>query len=273
MNFPGGSRDESGNPRGGIAARPGRLPLCEAAESGDTIEPMRQQGQKANDFPPLEFATPEGLLAIGGDLSPERLIEAYSLGIFPWYNPGQPILWWSPDPRAVLYPRDLKISRSLRKSLRNRGFSYSVDTAFEAIIDACAEPRRYDTRESWITADMRRAYLDLHHLRVAHSVEVWRDRALVGGLYGVALGRVFFGESMFSRANDASKCALVVLAGLLIDRGYRLIDCQIESSHLASLGARLIPRRTFVETVKEGLTTPSRCEHWTFEYRQLEPYL
>lgn len=231
---------------------------------------MRQHRHTASDFPPLEHATPEGLLAIGGDLSPERLIEAYSLGIFPWYNPGQPILWWSPDPRAVLFPRELKVSRSLRKSLRNRGYRYTMDAAFGPVIDACAEPRGSDTRESWITPDMRRAYLDLHHLRIAHSVEVWLDDALVGGLYGIAMGGVFFGESMFSRASDASKCALVALTGLLIDRNYTVIDCQIESSHLASLGARAIPRRTFADTLQSGLKVPTRCDAWSFEPRYLE---
>ncbi len=234
---------------------------------------MRQHRHTASDFPPLEHATPEGLLAIGGDLSPERLIEAYSRGIFPWYNPGQPILWWSPDPRAVLYPGELKVSRSLGKSLRNRGFQFTMDTAFEPVIDACAAPRGTDTRASWITPQMRAAYLQLHHLRIAHSVEVWRDDALVGGLYGVAMGGVFFGESMFSRMPDASKCALVALTGLLLDRNFRVIDCQIESPHLSSLGARPVPRRTFVDTLESGLKIPTRCDAWRFEPRYLEPYL
>lgn len=234
---------------------------------------MRHSGHQSSDFPPLEHATPEGLLAIGGDLSPERLIEAYSLGIFPWYNPGQPILWWSPDPRAVLRPNDLKVSRSLRKSLKNRGFSFTMDTAFARVVRACAEPRESDARESWITADMERAYTALHDLRIAHSVEVWRAGSLVGGLYGVAMGKVFFGESMFSREPDASKCALAALVGRLKEQNFALVDCQVESAHLASLGARLIPRRDFVATIRQGLGKTSPCEAWTFEQRYVESFL
>lgn len=233
---------------------------------------MRQSAQHSSDFPPLEQATPEGLLAVGGDLSPERLLEAYSLGIFPWFNPGQPILWWSPDPRAVLYPEEFRISRSLRKTLRNRGFDFSMDRAFGEVIRACAEPRRTDTRDSWITTDMIHAYTNLHELRIAHSVEVWHGSRLVGGLYGVALGGVFFGESMFSREKDASKCALAALAGHMIDRGTSLIDCQIESRHLASLGARPIPRANFAATLREGLRITTPCEHWSFDRHCLERF-
>jgi leucyl/phenylalanyl-tRNA---protein transferase len=247
--------------------------LDEEAVSGDTMMAMRQYGHHPSDFPPLELATPEGLLAIGGDLSPQRLIEAYSLGIFPWYNPGQPILWWSPDPRSVLYPQELKVSRSLRKTLRNGGFSVSIDTAFDRVISGCAAPRQSDTRESWISPEMRRAYLNLHEMRIAHSVEVWRGGELAGGLYGVAMGTIFFGESMFSRVSGASKCALVALTGMLIQRKFHLIDCQIESKHLTSLGARSIPRRTFIHTLRSGLARPSRCEPWSFDPGYLEPYL
>ncbi|KAA3621533.1 MAG: leucyl/phenylalanyl-tRNA--protein transferase [Proteobacteria bacterium] len=234
---------------------------------------MRTSGRPSSEFPPLEHATPEGLLAIGGDLSPQRLIEAYSLGIFPWYNPGQPILWWSPDPRAVLFPDELIVSRSLRKTLRHHGFTYSMDRAFAEVVRACAEPRRQDTGASWITSEMERAYCALHDLRIAHSVEVWRDGRLVGGLYGVAMGTVFFGESMFTRESNASKSALAVLVGRLLDQRFELIDCQVESAHLASLGARLIPRREFAATVREGLRTTTPCETWTFEQHYLEPYL
>jgi leucyl/phenylalanyl-tRNA--protein transferase len=234
---------------------------------------MRQHVYYTSDFPPLEFATPEGLLAIGGDLSAERLLEAYSRGIFPWYNPGQPILWWSPDPRAVLHPNELRVSRSLRKSLRNRRYRISMDTAFGRVIDSCAAPRQGEAGGSWITSDMRHAYAALHELRVAHSVEVWLDDELAGGLYGVAMGRVFFGESMFSRYTDASKCALVAAVGLLVERGFDLIDCQIESDHLKSLGARLIPRCEFAKILREGLRTTSSCEKWAFSQRFLEPYL
>jgi leucyl/phenylalanyl-tRNA--protein transferase len=233
---------------------------------------MRLQGANSGEFPPLEFATPDGLLAVGGDLSAERLIEAYSQGIFPWYNPGQPILWWSPDPRAVLFPAEFKASRSLRKSLRRGRFRFTMDSAFAEVVEGCAAPRGDDTRESWITAEMKRAYIRLHDLRIAHSVEVWEHDRLVGGLYGVAMGRIFFGESMFSRVPDASKCALAALAGKLIDMDYRLIDCQIESDHLTSLGARNIPRRTFAATLRAGLEETSACEAWCFRDQNLERY-
>jgi leucyl/phenylalanyl-tRNA--protein transferase len=190
----------------------------------------------------LEYALhePNGLLAAGGDLTPERLLCAYRNGIFPWFNDCQPILWWSPDPRAVLFPKDLKISRSLRKCIRHDDFELSIDRDFPGVIRACAAPRR-DTRETWITSEMRAAYLRLHALDHAHSVECWADDKLVGGLYGVALGRVFFGESMFTVMPDASKVALVHLC----QQGFELIDCQLPSDHLARMGASSIPRQTF----------------------------
>ena len=193
-------------------------------------------------FPDIEEALrwPNGLLAAGGTLSPERLLCAYRRGIFPWFSEGQPVLWWAPDPRAVLIPEDLRISRSLRKTLRRGHFALSADTAFSEVIRQCAMPRP-DSDSTWITRDMIGAYRRLHGLGHARSVETWQDGELAGGLYGVALGRVFFGESMFSRARDASKVALVGLARL----GYRLIDCQVPSPHLASLGAVEIPRRAF----------------------------
>ncbi len=195
--------------------------------------------------PALALREPDGLLAAGGDLSPQRLLNAYRQGIFPWYSAGQPILWWSPDPRAVLYPRDLHVSRSLRKTLRKGEYRVSFDTAFTEVIRHCAQPRA-DGLGTWITAEMIAAYCRLHQLGHAHSVEAWHEGVLVGGLYGVALGHVFFGESMFSRRSDASKVAFVHAVTVLRDAGYQLIDCQVASAHLSQFGATLIPRRAFI---------------------------
>lgn len=199
-------------------------------------------------FPDVEHALddPDGLLAAGGALTPDWLLAAYRQGIFPWYSDGQPILWWSPDPRMVLFPEEVRIRRSLAKRLRNAGFTVSVDHDFEAVIDACATSRAH--REgTWITPEMQSAYLTLHDLGYAHSVEVWRGQSLVGGLYGVALGNVFFGESMFSQENDASKVALVHLAHHLQQHGGGLIDCQMHTGHLLRMGARDIARRDFID--------------------------
>jgi leucyl/phenylalanyl-tRNA--protein transferase len=203
-------------------------------------------------FPPLEQALeePAGLLAAGGDLSPERLTAAYRGGIFPWYSPGQPVLWWSPDPRAVLFPEEFHCTRSLGKTLRNGGFTMSVDRDFAAVIDGCAAPRDASPG-TWITPEMRAAYLELHRLGCGHSVEVWRHGRLAGGLYGVRLGGVFFGESMFSRARDASKAALAHLVALCRRNAIVAIDCQLPSRHLASLGARTIPRSQFQALLRE----------------------
>jgi len=203
-------------------------------------------------FPPLESARrePNGLLAVGGDLTPRRLLEAYRRGIFPWFSEGDPILWWSPDPRMVLFPEELKVSRSLAKVLRNRPYEVSYDRDFEAVIRACAAPRDGQPG-TWITPEMRGAYVRLHQLGYAHSVEVRVDGALAGGLYGVALGRAFFGESMFARARDASKIALVHLVGRLRAEGFGMIDCQMRTGHLASLGAREIPRAEFASRLRE----------------------
>jgi len=209
-------------------------------------------------FPPLEQALEEpcGLLAAGGDLSPERLIAAYRGGIFPWYSPGQPVLWWSPDPRAVLFPEEFHCTRSLAKTLRNGGFSYSMDRDFPAVIDGCAAPRAASPG-TWITSDMRAAYLELHHLGHAHSIEIWRGAELVGGLYGVRLGGVFFGESMFSRARDASKAALAHLVAVCRRNSLAVIDCQLPSRHLTSLGSRTIPRSQFQALLREQVRVPS----------------
>jgi leucyl/phenylalanyl-tRNA--protein transferase len=198
-------------------------------------------------FPPVERAldNPPGLLAAGGDLSTARLVAAYRRGIFPWYSPGQPVLWWSPDPREVLPVDELHVSRSLARTLRRRGFATSVDTGFAAVIDACAAPRAASPG-TWITPEMRAAYLRLHALGSAHSIEVWLGAELVGGVYGVAVGRVFSGESMFSRVSDASKVALLALASWCRARGHVLIDCQLPSAHLRSLGSRPMQRAEFL---------------------------
>ena len=198
-------------------------------------------------FPPVEEALqePNGLLCVGGDLSVERLLEAYRRGIFPWFSAGQPILWWSPDPRTVLYPGEFKVSRSLGKTLRNRGFRTTVDQAFEQVMERCADPA-LRPEGTWISPQMQAAYRRLHELDYAHSFETWEGNQLVGGLYGVALGRVFFGESMFSVARDASKVALHALVQASIAQNVRLIDCQVDSEHLRSLGARSVPRREFM---------------------------
>ena len=206
-------------------------------------------------FPPLEQALdePAGLLAAGGDLSPARLLAAYQRGIFPWYSPGQPVLWWSPDPRAVLFPEEFNCSRSLAKTIRNGGFEVVIDRDFGAVIDACAAPRPH-APGTWITSEMRNAYLRLHRLGQAHSFETWRNGQLAGGLYGVRLGEVFFGESMFSRERDASKVALAHLVTVCLRNSIAVIDCQLPSPHLESLGSRTIPRLQFQALLREHIS-------------------
>ncbi len=198
------------------------------------------------DFPPLEKALrePNGLLAAGGDLSADRLINAYRHGCFPWFQDGQPILWWSPDPRTVLFPEELHVSRSLGKMLRQSRYHVTFDRDFASVIKACAAPRSY-ANETWITGSMQDAYLELHRRGHAHSVEVWDQNELVGGLYGLAMGQLFFGESMFSRADNASKVGFATLVQHLTDWGFVLIDCQMPTQHLHSFGARSIPRQGF----------------------------
>ena len=221
-------------------------------------------------FPPLEAASPEGLLAVGGDLNPDRLLSAYRQGVFPWFSDGQPILWWSPDPRAILYPADLHISRSLRKSLRTQGFAVTADRAFDDVIQRCAESR--NAREgTWITSGMQEAYCTLHRMGYAHSVETWRNGQLVGGLYGLAIGKAFFGESMFSQITDASKTALVALSVSLTAGGYHFIDCQVVSEHLNSLGAKAVPRYRFSSELKQAVETPVNETpwNWTIAAREL----
>ncbi|UCC57505.1 MAG: leucyl/phenylalanyl-tRNA--protein transferase [Gammaproteobacteria bacterium] len=217
-------------------------------------------------FPEVELALkePDGLLAIGGDLSVPRLLQAYRLGIFPWYGPGQPILWWSPDPRLVLYPQRLHVSRNLARALRKNVFEVTMDTAFESVIDACAAPR---TNESgtWITTEMTQAYLELHRQGHAHSVECWQQGRLVGGLYGVSIGRIFFGESMFSTVSNASKVALSRLARQLVQWEFHLIDCQVHTSHLVTLGANSMSRNEFVYVLKQACALPGKESPWAFD--------
>jgi leucyl/phenylalanyl-tRNA--protein transferase len=256
------------------------------------------QGQQP--FPALEHALqqPNGLLAVGGDLSPERLLDAYRHGIFPWFNAGDPILWWSPDPRMVLFPEEFKVSHSLRKVLRKGNYSVRTDTAFEQVMRACAAPRA-GASGTWIVEEMIQAYCALHRMGYAHSVEIWmpktssqlqvegdtrRQRAnddgstnsttrnaqsadeleLVGGLYGMALGRMFYGESMFSRRSDASKIAIAHLARQLQQWGYGMIDCQMNTPHLATLGAREIPRSEFIARLEELIHYPP-VNSWQFD--------
>jgi leucyl/phenylalanyl-tRNA--protein transferase len=212
-------------------------------------------------FPPAECAVRSGLLAVGGDLSPERLLAAYREGIFPWYAEGEPILWWSPDPRFVLFPGELRVSRSMRQFLKKGLLRITFDHAFRGVIAACQKPRPGQDG-TWITEEMRKAYIALHDLGYAHSVEVWREEKLAGGLYGVSLGRCFFGESMFSATANASKAALIALVSRLRELAFDLIDCQVESPHLAILGARTIPRRMFCTLLKESLRHETLRGNW-----------
>lgn len=222
-------------------------------------------------FPDAALALPEpnGLLAVGGNLEPASLINAYRNGIFPWFSADQPILWWSPDQRAVLYPEELRVARSLHKTIRAQPYEIRLDFAFAAVVRACAAPRK-DGAGTWITDDMMNAYIRLHELGIAHSAEAWQDGRLVGGLYGVALGRVFFGESMFYDAPDASKIAFVTLVRQLSRWGYALIDCQIPSAHLARFGARQIPRVLFLNHLRKLCATLRSPGSWQLaDYRSL----
>ncbi len=213
-------------------------------------------------FPPVHEADEDGILAVGGDLSPQRLVEAYRRGVFPWYSEGLPILWHCPDPRFVLEPAALHVPKSLRKAMRRGDYEVRLDTAFEAVIDGCARTRRRGQRGTWITRDMRKAYLRLHTMGVAHSAEAWRDGQLLGGLYGVSLGHVFYGESMFALADDASKVAFVTLVEWLQGWGVALIDCQQETAHLGRFGAVPWPRARFVTTVERLTQAPTRQGTW-----------
>ncbi len=210
----------------------------------------------------LAEAEPNGLLAVGGDLTPVRLINAYRHGIFPWFSEDEPILWWSPNPRTVLYPENIRISRSLRKTLRKGSFQITFDRAFQQIITACSQPRR-DSPGTWLVPEMIDAYVQLFKLNMAHSVEVWQDGQLVGGLYGVAIGAVFYGESMFSQVSDSSKVALVHLCTSLLEMGFRLVDCQVYTEHLISLGAEEISRKRFCQHLDNWCTLPGHSGDWS----------
>ncbi len=216
-------------------------------------------------FPPPEAAEPGGLLAVGGDLSPERLLLAYARGIFPWYEEGLPILWHSPDPRMVLRPAELRVGRSLRKVLKRAPFGLSLDRGFETVIGACAGRERPGQAGTWITEEMLAAYVHLHELGYAHSVEAWRAGELVGGLYGVSLGHAFFGESMFAEESDASKVAFVHLVQQLVRWGFDLIDCQVHTEHLERFGAAEWPRVRFLEALAESLEADTRRGAWRFD--------
>ncbi len=220
-------------------------------------------GQPKQAFPPLDQALedPNGLIAVGGCLSPLRILNAYSHAIFPWFNPGEPILWWSPNPRLVLFPHKINISRSLKKTLRKQPFDVRYDCAFDQVIQACAQPRR-DQGGTWITTEMHQAYQNLHALGIAHSFEAWQDGNLAGGLYGLAIGRVFFGESMFHVKTDASKVAFVHMVRQLATWGYQLIDCQVSSEHLCSLGAEEMRRSEFADRLLRLCQQPIMTEAW-----------
>ena len=217
---------------------------------------------RAVAFPDPALAEPDGLLAVGGDLRPERLLEAYARGIFPWFDDRSPILWWSPDPRLVLVPEELHVSRSLARTLRRGTFRVTADTAFDSVIRRCAEKGRPGQRGTWITPEMMDAYGALHRLGFAHSFEAWEGEALAGGLYGVSLGAVFFGESMFADAPDASKVAFARGVAWLASRGVGLVDCQVRTDHLVSLGARELPRREFLARVEAALRAPTLRGRW-----------
>jgi leucyl/phenylalanyl-tRNA--protein transferase len=216
-------------------------------------------------FPPPYLAQRNGLLAMGGDLSVERLIAAYQNGIFPWYGEGEPLLWWSPDPRLVLFPGKLHVSKRLKRMVKNRVFDITFDTAFPTVITECARIRQEQGKETWIDTDMIAAYCRLHDYGVAHSVESWQDGALCGGLYGVALGKCFFGESMFSRASNASKVALVCLVGHLREWSFSMIDCQTTTAHLMRMGAQHIPRSLFLELLEKSVKRPGHEGKWTMD--------
>lgn len=213
-------------------------------------------------FPPPHLAEPDGILAIGGDLSSERLLLAYENGIFPWYSEAEPILWWSPDPRFVLYPTELKVAKSMRPILRKQLFHLSYDQNFREVVGRCKQIDRPGQEGTWITPDMLEAYCRLHDLGLAHSVEVWQEDVLVGGLYGVSLGACFFGESMFASVSNASKVGFITLVRDLEERQFQMIDCQVPTQHLAKFGAKEIPRSQFLLELSQGLQAPTLQGNW-----------
>jgi len=212
-------------------------------------------------FPPVEYSNEDGILAVGGDLSTGRLIEAYTNGIFPWYSSETPILWWSPDPRFVIYPDAVKVSKSMRQVLRRNIFDIRYDTSFRDVIIACSKERKHE-RGTWITSEMIEAYIALHNIGLAHSVEAWHDGKLAGGLYGVSIGKMFFGESMFSLESNASKAAFIVLADNLTKLGFDLIDSQVYTNHMESLGAFDMDRKDFIKIVKMSVRKETICGNW-----------
>lgn len=214
-------------------------------------------------FPNTKRTNNEGILAVGGDLSISRLLEAYKNGIFPWYNEGSEILWWSPDPRFVLFTDELHVSKSMRQVINSKIFKVTYDTAFEYVIRNCKTSYRNGQDGTWITDEMEEAYSKLHHLGHAHSVEVWQNNILVGGLYGVSLGKVFFGESMFTKVSNASKFGFILLVNALKEKGFKMIDSQDYTAHLESLGAREIPRNEFEDYLKRGVKQEGRIGYWT----------
>lgn len=218
------------------------------------------------EFPPVHLTRYDGLLAVGGDLSEKRILLAYRSGIFPWYGREDPILWWSPDPRLVLFPSEIKISKSLKKTIKKGKFRITMDRDFEGVIHACAQVRLNKGEETWLGGEMIRAYTRLHKSGYAHSVEAWCDGRLVGGLYGLSLGRTFFGESMFSCENDASKVAFAALAGFAEERSFDMIDCQVSSPHLKRLGAREISREEYLKILEKSLVNPDLVGSWDYGY-------
>jgi len=226
--------------------------------------PIYRLSDYSLDFPHPALASDEGILAVGGDLSPERLLVAYQMGIFPWFNEGDPIMWWSPNPRFVLHPDELKVSRSMRPYFNQKKFDINLDQRFETVMEACRMiPRRGQGKGSWITKDMIRAYSKLHAMGFAHSVEVMKEGELVGGLYGISIGKCFFGESMFALESNASKFGFIWLVKALRDRGFWLVDCQQATRHLASLGARAIDRKDFLEILARNRAEENRIGSWS----------
>jgi len=221
-------------------------------------------------FPDPREASDEGLLAYGGDLNPNRLLKAYRSGIFPWFNEGDPILWWSPNPRLLLYPNEFKTSKSLRRVIRNRGFEIEFDRDFKSVIEYCSKVPRKGQDGTWLTDEMKEAYIELFNMGFAHSVETYYRGELVGGFYGIAMGKAFFGESMFSLMSDASKVALKSLSDILVEKNYSFIDCQVPTEHLMSLGARLVDRDDFLDQLEEALTKSSDLGSWRDWKKYLE---
>lgn len=213
-------------------------------------------------FPHPELSTPEGVLAVGGDLSPNRLLLAYQHGIFPWNDPSEPIIWWCPDPRFVLYPKDLKVAKSMRPYFNQKKFEVTMDQAFQEVMENCAAVRKNQKFSTWISPAMIKAYTHLYHLGFAHSVEVWKEGALVGGLYGIALGKVFFGESMFAKESNASKFGFISLVRFLEQQNFQLVDCQQETKHLGSLGATPIPRKEFLRILEKNDLSETLRGNW-----------